>query len=118
MASITAGEVKFSEAMSCRVVFWRSTSRSSRSKTSVSRSVGQPMGLPFSRSDEATVAATGRSRAPSAVHGNRARLRAPGIRSGRRRRRVGRRSRPSGHSEADQRRGEALDLGGGALEDG
>ena len=36
--------MKFSEAMSWSVVFWRSTSASMRSNSSVSRSVGQGMG--------------------------------------------------------------------------
>jgi hypothetical protein len=39
VAAITAGDVKFSEAMSCSVVFCRSSSRSSIEKISVSSEV-------------------------------------------------------------------------------
>src|SRR5688572_11575947 len=43
---MTAGDAKFSDAMSCNVVFCRSTSRSIMENNASSRVVGQGMGLP------------------------------------------------------------------------
>src|SRR4051812_8277134 len=40
---MTAGDAKFSDAMSCSVVFWRSTSRSIIENSASSRVVGQGM---------------------------------------------------------------------------